>query len=68
MANSAVQALVDRWLNDQAFRSAMRANPEGAVRAAGIELDQDELAALRSVAWDATDAELQARLSKGGGC
>lgn len=68
MAHSAVQTLVDRWLTDHAFRNALRANPESAVHAAGIELDQDELAAVRSMAWDASDAELEARLSRGGGC
>lgn len=68
MAQSAVRVLVDRWLTDQAFRSALRANPEAAVQSAGIELDQDELAALRSMAWDASDAELEARLSKGKEC
>lgn len=68
MAHSAVRLLVDRWLNDRAFRSAVRANPEDAVRSAGIELDQDELAALRSMAWEASDAELEARLSRGKEC
>ena len=68
MANSAVQTLVDRWLNDQAFRSAVRANPEGAVRGVGIELDADEWAALRSINWEASDGELEARLSKSKDC
>jgi hypothetical protein len=68
MAHSAVQTLVDRWLNDNAFRSALRANPEGAVRGAGIELDASEWAALRSINWDVSDGELEARLNKSKDC
>ena len=68
MANSAVQTLVDRWLNDHAFRSAVRTNPEAAVRGAGIELDADEWAALRSMNWEASDGELEARLNKSKDC
>ncbi len=63
MSQAAVQTLVDRWLNDATFRGALRADPDGAVRAAGVELDGDEWAALRAIDWNASDADLEARMS-----
>ena len=42
MSQAAVEALIDRWTNEPAFRERMRQDPEGAVRAAGVELDPDE--------------------------
>jgi hypothetical protein len=65
MAQAAVQTLVDRWLNDPSFRGALRADPEAAVRATGLDLDADEWAALRAIDWKTSDSELEARLSPG---
>ena len=65
MSRESVQNLMDRWINEPAFRTEMRKDPEAAVRTSGMELDQDEWAALRSVDWNLPDAELQARMSKG---
>jgi len=59
-----IDPLVDRWVSDPAFRAAMRANPEGAARAAGVTLTADEQAAMRSVDWSQSDDELTARISK----
>jgi len=55
---------MDRWMNDPGFRQEMRADPEGTVRRSGVELDQDEWAALRNIDWSLPDEQLQARASK----
>ena len=64
MSRESVQTLMDRWINEPAFRTEMRKNPETAVRSSGMELDEDEWAALRGMDWTLPDAELQARMSK----
>ena len=56
--------LMDRWLADPAFRGALRADPEGAVRRLGLELDADQWAAVRRQ-LSLSDEQLQARVSKG---
>ena len=66
MSREAIAELVDRWLEDPAFRAAVRQDPEGAVRATGVELDEDEWAAVRAVDWSLSDDELATRASKGG--
>jgi hypothetical protein len=66
VSRDAVETLMDRWINEPGFRAEMRANPEGAVKAAGIQLDEDELAALKAVDFNLADEELQARVSKAG--
>jgi len=57
---------MDRWINDPAFRAELRSDPEGAVNRAGVELSEDEVAALRSTDWSLSDEQLQARVSKAG--
>jgi hypothetical protein len=64
MSREAFEELVDRWMDDPAFRAAVRQDPEGAVRATGVELDEDEWAAVRAVDWSLSDDELAARASK----
>jgi hypothetical protein len=66
MSQSAVESLIDRWMNEPAFREALRHDPEGTVRGTGVELDADEWDALRAVDFSLSDAELQARVSRGG--
>jgi hypothetical protein len=63
MSQAGIELLLDRWMNDSAFRDQMRADPEATVRATGAALDEDEWAALRSVDWTQSDEELQSRLS-----
>ena len=63
---SGIEMLMDRWENDVEFRSALRHDPEGAVRAAGVSLSGDEQAALRAIDWSQSDEELCARASKVG--
>jgi hypothetical protein len=63
MSREAVSKLVDRWINEPAFRTQMRADLEGTVKRSGVELDADEWAALRNVDWSLSDEQLQARVN-----
>ena len=64
MSRESVQTLMDRWINEPAFRTEMRKDPEAAVRHSGMELNEDEWAAVRGMDWTLPDTELQARMSK----
>jgi predicted ribosomally synthesized peptide with nif11-like leader len=64
MSREAIEELIDRWMNDPAFRAAVREDPEGAVRDTGLELTADELAAVQGVDWSLSDEELSSRASK----
>jgi hypothetical protein len=64
MARESMGKLLDRWVADANFRSAIRRDPEAAIKQAGIELDTDTLAAVRNIDWTLPDEELQARVSK----
>ena len=66
MSRQAVETLMDRWMNEPQFREALRQDPEAAVKAVGVTLSDDEWAALRSIDWNQSDDELQARVSKVG--
>ena len=69
MEDSQFDALVEKWTNDQAFREALRGNPEQAVADLGITLDDDERAALKSLdIASLSDAELEKRISMKIGC
>jgi hypothetical protein len=65
MNESGVEILLDRWENDTAFRAALRRDPEAAVKASGVNLSDDEWAALRAIDWSQSDEELSARANKG---
>jgi hypothetical protein len=60
----AMKKLADRILNDADFRERMRQDPEGTIQSAGLELDEDDHQALRSVDWSVTGEELRTRASK----
>ena len=64
MSRESVQNLMDRWINESAFRTEMRNDPEAAIRNSGMALDEDEWAAVRGMDWNLPDAELQARMNK----
>jgi hypothetical protein len=64
MSRDAVADLVERYLNDEAFRLAFARDPEAAVAAEGFELDGDELAALHSTVSAHDDQPLKPRVSK----
>jgi hypothetical protein len=67
MSQSGVEILLDRWESDTAFRTALRTDPEAAVKASGVTLSDDEWAALRAIDWSQNDEALSARASKMGG-
>ncbi len=64
MSREAVEILVDRWMNEPEFRAEMRQDPQGTVKRTGAALDDDEWAALSNIDWNASDEELQSRVSK----
>ena len=64
MSREAIEQLVDRWMDDSAFRAAMRQDPEGTVRAAGVELDEAEWASIRAVDWSLSDEQIMSRANK----
>ena len=69
MDDSQFDTLVDKWTNDQAFREAVRANPEQAVADLGITLGDDERAALESLdIGSLNDSELEKRFSMKSAC
>jgi hypothetical protein len=64
MSQDAVADLVDRYLNDPAFRAAFAHDPEAAVLAAGFALDDAELEALHASVSKHGDQPLKPRVSK----
>ncbi len=60
----AMQQLADKFVNDAEFREQMRQDPEGAAERAGLQLDEEDRQALRSVDWSQSDEQLQERVSK----
>jgi hypothetical protein len=65
MGENALSALADRVMSDPAFREEFERDPEGAIKAAGLNLEESNLEALRSTQWqDLSDSELTERISK----
>ena len=64
MSREAVETLMDKWMNEPAFRVDIRADAQAAVKKAGVELDADEWAALKAVDWNQSDEQLQSRANK----
>lgn len=61
MAPDDVMGIVKRWNEEPEFRRAMRADPEGTIRAQGVELTDHLKAALAKIDWKRPDEELMAR-------
>ena len=59
-----MQQLTDRFINDAQFREEMRRDPEGAAERSGLQLDDEDKQALRSIDWSGSDEELMERVSK----
>jgi len=66
MSREAVDTLIERWMEDSQFRLAVRADPEAAIRATGLELSPQEWAAVRNIDWSLSDEELTTRSSHTG--
>lgn len=63
-----MQQLADRFMNDAQFREEMKQDPEGAAERSGLQLDEEDKQALRSIDWSGTDEELKERVSKRAYC
>ncbi len=59
-----LEELMDRWINDPAFREEFRADPESAVRNSGLMLSPEEWNDLRAMDVQLPDEELQPRVSR----
>ena len=59
-----MQQLADRFMNDADFREQMKQDPEGAAEHSGLQLDEEDKQALRSVDWSGSDEALNDRVSK----
>ena len=66
MSRQSVETLVEKWMEDKSFRSAVRLDPEAAIRGTGLELTADEWAAVRNIDWSLSDEELSTRQSASG--
>ena len=64
MSREVLEALLERWMDDAAFRTALRQDPEAALHGTGLELDENEWAAFRALDWSLSDEELSSRVSK----
>jgi hypothetical protein len=64
----AIASLLERWMNDEAFRALFREDPEAAVKASGVQLSDDAWAALRATDWNQRDEELTSRANNTSFC
>ena len=64
----AMQQLADRFMNEADFPEQMRQDPEGAAERSGLQLDDEDNQALRSMDWSGSDEELKERVSKRMAC
>ncbi|MEP7378938.1 MAG: Os1348 family NHLP clan protein [Chloroflexota bacterium] len=60
----ALEALLERWTNDTTFRDEYDADPEQAIRSAGLELSDEDWRAIREAKFELTDGLLPARVNK----
>ena len=60
----AISQLAERFMNDAEFREQMRQDPEGTAQRSGLQLDEEDRQALKSVDWSGSDEQLNQRISK----
>lgn len=65
MSEEIVKAIVDKYVSDESFRTEVRTDPEGAIRNAGFELDDEERALLKSIDFSLSDEQLADRQAAG---
>lgn len=63
MNHETLGKLMDRWSSDPQFRAAVRADPEGTIAGTGLQLSEEEMAAVQAVDWSLDDQELVGRVS-----
>ena len=56
--------LLDRWIEDESFRTALRSDPLEAIREVGVEPTDEERQWLTSIDWTLSDEELEQLLEK----
>jgi hypothetical protein len=59
-----MQQLADSFVNDAEFWKQKK-DPKGATEGSGLQLDEEDRQALRSIDWSGSDEELKQRVSKG---
>lgn len=64
--SQAVEAMIERWSSDEAFKAEMRADPLGTADRYGYELDDEEREALTGLDLNQSDEELSQRLNNAG--
>lgn len=64
MERTGLEMLLDRWLNDTAFRDGLESDPESAIHASGINLSDEEWKELRAANYDLSDGALAERVNK----
>ena len=63
---TAIDDLLDRWMNAPGFRTSLTNDPEGTVAAAGLTLTAEDWATLKAAVAGLEGGDLQTRTSKGG--
>ena len=66
MKSANVERLLQKWMNEPAFRAKLEKDFEGAIKSSGISLSYEELEAVRHQVKATADEALHARVSKGG--
>lgn len=54
--------LMERWHEDPEFRHALRKDPAGTVKRAGLPMTEEQWDALRALDWNLEEPELLTRL------
>lgn len=62
--SEAMDAVIDRWVEDPSFRQGMRTDMDGTLRSSGIDVDDDTAGQLHAIDWTQSDAELEQLLEK----
>ena len=66
MNQQTMEMLVDKWMNEPAFRDKLRSDPHATIKEMGIDLSTEDWQSLSQIDWSLSDEELQTRISKGG--
>lgn len=64
MTQTTMEQLLDRWLNDTAFRDELQRDPEATIRATEIALTDEDWQVLRAANYDLSDGALAERVAK----
>ena len=68
MEQTHISELMDRWMNDESFRAAIRKDPKGTIAATGYQFNDAQWKAFNAIDWGQSDEELTARASNQSGC